>query len=536
MASTIVSLSTKTFGGIRRKNSSFDSGKVTCSDCQNVELYFTDANAGIGLRTSKGNTSTSTYTDDQGNVQELIPVDEEVIEIFETTHLGTKYLIAYTIDATGDTGRLYKVDIQLKTCNLLVDGLKGHRVASGCDITQGYQDVFIFSNGEDIRYIYSDVDKSILLKVEDNANLRLTYYVGDMKMQVKGLGLKVYDKRVWIFDGKTLFYSNQDNCRNFIPEDDTSHVTSAGYIEFVKDITAIYPYLGSLAIFHKDSSCLLTLDSTTKFKVSDESPGGCASHNALVFHGIDLYFYDNTKKGVFSFQQVVNGDKTLGDNIALDIQDELMQINESDLHLIKALSVVTKDRNEVWFLLPISKEENRSKIMIFDYLRLEWIKRKSQHINTMAIYESTLYSAGAKIYEEYATDYFDGEYIEHFYTCSILNMLSDTSLKITKFPPRISVDGTFNNDFWVQYVKNYDLLKKPKIKNIKSKTIKNVAKYNSGVTYNSGAIYRPNVVTQVRKLPSANFKALEIKFYTQEKNQDFCIKSMEFTKIKVKQI
>lgn len=535
MASTIVSLSNRTFGGIRRKDSCFDSNKITCSDCQNVELYFTDANAGVGLRTSKGNTSVTTSIVN-GKVNELIPATEEVIEIFETTQLGNKYLIAYTIDATAGTGRLYNINLRTNTSTLLVDGLKPLRTASGCDITQGYQDVFIFSNGEDIKYIYSDTENFVLLRVEDNSNLVLSYNIGNYTYTVKGLGLKVYDKRVWIFDGKVLFYSDQENCRNFKPLDDTTKITSAGYIELVKDITAIYPYLGSLAIFHKDSSSLLAVDATTKFKISEESPGGCASHNSIVFHGVDLYFYDDTKKGVFSFKQIVNGDKTLGDNIAIDVQEELMKINSTELSRIKALSVVTEDRNEVWFLLPISNELNRSFVMIFDYLRGEWLKRKCQKINTMSIYDNDLYSAGDKIYAEYTTDLFNGEYIEHFYTCSIFNMLSDTSLKITKFPPRISVDATYRNNFWVQYVKNYDMLKRPKIKQIKSKTIKNVIKYNSGAKYNTGVIYKPNAVTQVRKLPSANFKALQIKFYTEEERQDFCIKSIEFTKIKVKQI
>ena len=56
MASTTISLSSRAFGGIRRKNSSFDDSKITCSDCQNVELYYTDANAGIGLRRFKTGT------------------------------------------------------------------------------------------------------------------------------------------------------------------------------------------------------------------------------------------------------------------------------------------------------------------------------------------------------------------------------------------------------------------------------------------------------------------------------------------------
>ena len=62
---------------------------------------------------------------------------------------------------------------------------------------------------------------------------------------------------------------------------------------------------------------------------------------------------------------------------------------------IKALSVVTADRNEVWFLLP--HDSDYSIIMIYDYLKGCWVKRKSQKINAINIINGKLYSAGRKI-------------------------------------------------------------------------------------------------------------------------------------------
>ena len=92
-------------------------------------------------------------------------------------------------------------------------------------------------------------------------------------------------------------------------------------------------------------------------------------------YGTELYFYDDTKKGVFSFNQVINGDKTLGDNIALDIQEELCFIESSRVDEIRALSIVLSDRNEIWFLIPTSEPDVKT-IMIFDYIHREWVKRK----------------------------------------------------------------------------------------------------------------------------------------------------------------
>ena len=130
---------------------------------------------------------------------------------------------------------------------------------------------------------------------------------------------------------------------------------------------------------HDKNQIYLVSEEDGVFAKSFESPGGCAGYNALVFHGTQLYFYDDTKKGVFSFIQVINGDKTLGENIALDIQDELFSIPQAMLNRIRALSVVTSERNEVWFLLP-GTDNSHSTVMIYDYLHRAWVKRKCQKI------------------------------------------------------------------------------------------------------------------------------------------------------------
>ena len=74
---------------------------------------------------------------------------------------------------------------------------------------------------------------------------------------VKGLGLINYDNRLWIFNGNVLWFSVQENIYDFATSD-AEISTSSGFIEYIKNITAITPYLGSLAIFFKDSSILLS--------------------------------------------------------------------------------------------------------------------------------------------------------------------------------------------------------------------------------------------------------------------------------------
>ena len=55
------------------------------------------------------------------------------------------------------------------------------------------------------------------------------------------------------------------------------------------------------------------------------------------------------RKVFFHFLQVVNGDKTLGENIALDIQDELFVIQAAGLDKIKGIisRYIRKERSLV---------------------------------------------------------------------------------------------------------------------------------------------------------------------------------------------
>ena len=103
-------------------------------------------------------------------------------------------------------------------------------------------------------------------------------------------------------------------------------------------------------------------------------------------------------------------------------------------------------RNEIWWILP-TDEENYSIILIFDYLKGEWIKRKSQKINSTRVINGILYSAGndGSILEEYSSTTFNGEYIQHYYNCTPMNLGADNTLKVLAFPPRVSFDMPYNN-------------------------------------------------------------------------------------------
>lgn len=73
------------FGGIRRINATFSNDFISASDMQNVELFNTGINSGVGIGTAKGNIE----------ICNSIPNDEKVINIFESVQKCYILLCSY---------------------------------------------------------------------------------------------------------------------------------------------------------------------------------------------------------------------------------------------------------------------------------------------------------------------------------------------------------------------------------------------------------------------------------------------------------
>ena len=514
--SHITQLLCNRFGGIRERNACFSDEIITAQDLQNVELYDTGINGGVGIRTAKGNKSIN---------NELVG-DMSIIKIFETTQQQKKHFLVYAENA--EKGAFYRLN--QNSLELLKDNLTVTGKANGFDVAQGWSDLFVFTNGVEIF--------TIELEVLQDDKITTKNVIKDMKLtdrdgrKVSGINIALYNNRLWIASDNILWYSVTSNIYDFKTAQ-SEWKTTAGYIECIKKITAIHEYLGALAIFYEDSSQLLSV-SNGEFSMTDDSPGGCADYNTLVFHDTNLYFYDHTKKSVFSFKQIVTGEKTLGENVAIEIQSILSKIQTDNIGKIQACSVFMEGRNEIWWLLP-DDDERYSTTLIFDYLKGEWIKRKSQKINAIAIIDNKLYSAGndGNIYEEYNGITFNGEYIQHYYKCSAFNLGADNTLKVLVFPPRVSFDLPYNNQFYVKYTKNYNIFKTPKVRFVKSK-LKNFLYW--GIGYWGKNFWASKNTSSIGKFPSATFKILEIEIFSENEIQTFSIKNIEFSKIKVKQV
>ncbi|MBR1908562.1 hypothetical protein IJ818_06470, partial [bacterium] len=138
MATKITSLKCNRFGGIRRINAVFSDEIITASDVQNVELFNTGINSGVGIRTSKGHIA----------ICNAIPNNEKIINIFESVQNNITYCFVHT--ENNSIGRFYLYDFISQTVTLKKDNLTLTGKSCGLDFAQGWNDLFVFSTGQEM--------------------------------------------------------------------------------------------------------------------------------------------------------------------------------------------------------------------------------------------------------------------------------------------------------------------------------------------------------------------------------------------------
>lgn len=506
----MVSFITNRFGGIREKSAYFSPKIITAKNIVNVELFKTGDNNGIGIRTSKGHTSIV-----------ALPDGERVVSIFYSVQNTNKHTIIHTVSA--EQGKLY--EFSSNTLTLITDGLSVTRTSAGRDFMQGYTDCFIFTNGTDKMQMITFGAQTTVTEIDA---------VDDENRNIRPKGLAVMGGRLFAFQDNRLHWCKQQDVTVW-NGGDYEVLTSAGYIETTKNITAIIEYLSSIAVFSKDSSWLFSGE-YPDFKLTDESPGGCAGLKSLVFHGTDLYFYDNTKKSIFSFQQVVLGQKTLNNKICSEIQSIINSIGNSNLDEIVAKSVIINDRNELWFLLQNTElttaihngEEvtiETSTILIYDTNTDEWVKRVCPKIYDFINLENALISGNKKLYYEYNGEDFDGYYIPASYICSDFTNGSVSAVKICSLLPVVTLQNDRENEFWVRYIKDYG---NKEINKKVQATIGNVGIFDDENSLFDEALFAGDDMYVNARLPKISpFKCLSVEFFTKTVTEEFSISRFE---------
>jgi len=126
------------FSGINRSSSVFDSSIITATDIQNVELFSTESNSGVGIRTAKGNIS----------ISNLLPENEVVVNIFESIQKNKTYFFVHAENEK--IGKVYLFKPESGEFELKIDNLTMTGKSSATDVTQGWSDLWVFSNSVEI--------------------------------------------------------------------------------------------------------------------------------------------------------------------------------------------------------------------------------------------------------------------------------------------------------------------------------------------------------------------------------------------------
>ena len=201
-------------------------------------------------------------------------------------------------------------------------------------------------------------------------------------------------------------------------------------------------------------------------------------------------------------------------------------------------SVYADGKNEVWVKIPLN--DSTQSVLVFDYIVQEWVERTLTDIKTINTANNGIYTAsGNKIYRENLGT-FTGQSI---YKLSVINLGSDTNLKIPKLVPTVTVDYLKSNEFWVQIrVDSKDKIKEKFIKNRYKDyfmwgddTDETELTLDPNQTWDVAIWGTEESYQSVLKLPPIPaFKWLELTFLTKNIGEEFSIKRFESKKIRTK--
>ena len=516
------------FRGIRNLTPVADvvsSGTISAVTCQNVELRNTENSANIAIFTAKGK-------------KKVKDVGKKVIGQFESVQGGVSYWFVYAIDAT--KGYLYSYDTVQDSLNLLNVDLSASEVCNGITLAQGYYDWFVFTNGID-DYVGVCMDQEL---EEDRVQfLNATDAEG---RNIRGLGLEAYDGRLVTFSENRVHWSAQSDIFDWISSN-PDVVTGPAYQEFDRDVTAIVYYNDKLIAFTKDYSVSFSGNpgNVSSFNRTGATGGGCPSFRSVIKFDNKLFYYDNVAKNVFAYYLLDSGQTRPTDALANNVLSYFDELDSERLNEIELISYVYGNKSEIWLKLP-SAESNR--ILIYDYLNGEWTERKAQDdIRAFALIRGGLYSAsGTKILKEYVSSTFDGVYIPSEYKMNVINLKSDSNIKVPKMPLILTLDYDCENDFYMEFIYD-DMPDKSRTKHIvklikgyliwsKSENDEEGGRWALDENDENGGIWvSSDKNTVMFNLDGVlHFKQLQIRIYTLESPEEFAIKRLELKRVRIK--
>ena len=514
------------FKGIRAVNPLVNvssKGLMSAIKSQNVELKYSNNGDNIGIYTMKGNLK----------VAELN--GKEICGMWESVQMGKKYWFVYAVDDA--QGYLYNYDFNVKNFELIKDGFSPAKLCNGITVAQGFYDHFVFTNGVD-DFVAVNMDN----ETERVKNLNAT---DAENREIRGLALEYYDGRLVTACKNRVHWSRMGDIFDWSTAT-TGVVTNPAYQEFDRDVKAIIYYNNSLTVFTLNYSTSFTGNpgDTSSFVRSGAIGGGCAGFQSVVKYDNKLFYYDHLAKNVFAYYLYDVGQTRPTDGYATDVASFFDDIDEERLDEISILGYALDERSEIWLKLPSYKDDT---ILILDYVKKEWLERNMQNIRSFCIYDGKLYSSYmGKILLEYTSRDFDGEFIPARYEMNIINMGSDSNLKVPKMPIVLTMDSSYANNFYIEFIYD-DMPDKSRIRKVSRTNDKYLlwawvnddekgGYWAKSENDELGGIWASDDALNVTYTLTGllMFKQLQMIIYTQDPGDEFGIKRIEVKRVRFK--
>lgn len=525
----MMDLAIQNFRGIRAVNPVVDvngRGIISAVTCRNVELHYSENGDNVGIFTAKGNLIVATCP-------------HKVVGQWESVQNRVSYHFVFAVDDTQGYLYLYKPDSD--SWEVLKDGLSVTETCNGLTMAVGFEDWFVFTNGVD------DYLGVCMAKELESERVKFLEANDDDGTPIRGLCLQTYDGRLVTNSKNRVHWSVQQNIFDWKTATDPNILTGGAYQEFDRDVTAMVYYNNMLIVFTEDYSTYFSGNpgNASSFVRGGATGGGCSGFKAVVKFDNKIFYYDPAAQNIFAYYLIDTGQTRPTNGLADNVIEFFAGIDSNRSEQMEIVPYISGDRSELWFKLPYLDGD---KILIYDYLKSEWIERQQQqYVKGLSVIGGYLYSAaGNDILREYMTSEFAGTFIPAEYKMNIINVGSDSNLKVPKMPLILTLDFDYENDFYMEFI--YD----DRPERAKTKRIVKFSKdyliwaddaedkdggfWATDEADENGGIWlsedKNNVMFNLAGL--LNFKQLQIRIYTAESGQEFGIKRIELKRVKLK--
>ncbi|MDR2902193.1 MAG: hypothetical protein LBU87_03705 [Lactobacillales bacterium] len=510
------------FLGIRLLNPIVDmqNGYLSAYDAKNVELRYAETSSNVGIYSMKGRQKIATLE------------GKKIIGQWESIQLGVRYWLVYAIDDA--KGYLYHYKPSAGTFDLLYDDLSPVPKANGITTAQGFDDVFVFTNG---------VDDYVAVMMSADEKCKCLDAVDAEGRNIRGLILKMHNGRLVTNCGNRIHWSRTGDIYDW-SSSDTGYVTNAAYQEFDSDVTAAEVYGDALVVFTNTHSVQFQGNpgDVSSFSRSEATGGGCAGPMAVCKFDNKLFYYDAKARNVFAYYLYDSGQTRPSDGLAGNMLKFFAQIDENKLGQISIVAVSSSNKSELWFHLPLLEG---SVILIYDYLKQEWVCRDMGPLTSIQAISGDVYGAHEDmLVKEDSGDTVLGEFYPCEYTCHTIDLGSDSNLKIPKMPLIFTFDTHYSNNFSLEFMID-ERTDTAKIKRIEKQgdafliwatedgAIGGVWAHDDG----EGGYYwnYDDAFDSTYNLHGlVPFRQLRLKFYTEKSGDSFGIKRIEMKRVKIK--